>query len=144
MSDYDNDSSNNPEIPSESGVSIKDNSDSILICTKKLCGITEEDTSFDVDMIVNINSALFALTQLGIGPRKGFQITGSEETFSNFLGKGNPVQGAVSQYIYIKTQLGFDVPSSSAVTEQLNQKAKELEFRLIVSQDEPYKSDLNN
>lgn len=119
-------------------------SDSILNCVKKLCGIYKDDTSFDTDIIVNINSALLFLTMMGIGPKLGFQIEDDKATFSNFLGENNPIQGSVSQYLYIKTKLGFDPPSNGTVIEQLNEKARQIEFYLNASQDEPYSSEFKS
>jgi hypothetical protein len=47
---------------------------SILTSIKKLIGPTEDDTSFDVDIIMHINSAFFRLNQLGVGPSEGFSL----------------------------------------------------------------------
>lgn len=140
INNQDHDDENTPTIPEEPIPDEKD--DSILNQIKKMCGIHKDDSSFDPDIIANINSALFTLTQIGIGPKKGFQIVDNKSTFSNFLGADNPRQGAVEQYLYIETKLGFDFPSSTAMAEQLKSKAAELEFRLMVSQDEPYQSEL--
>ena len=48
--------------------------DSILTSIKKLLGIAQECTDFDMDLIIHINSVLMILTQLGVGPEKGFTI----------------------------------------------------------------------
>lgn len=45
--------------------------ESILVSVKKLLGIAEECTDFDVDIIMYINMALFALVQMGVGPGEG-------------------------------------------------------------------------
>ena len=42
--------------------------ESILISIKKLLGITKDDTDFDTDIIIHINSVLAVLSQLGVGP----------------------------------------------------------------------------
>lgn len=44
--------------------------DSILTSIKKLLGIGEDDTSFDTDILLHINSTFSVLTQLGIGPKE--------------------------------------------------------------------------
>ena len=54
--------------------------DSILNTIKKLLGICEDQTEFDSDIIVHINSAFMILHQLGIGPKNGFFITDSKDT----------------------------------------------------------------
>ena len=38
--------------------------ESILISIKKLLGITKDDTDFDTDIIIHINSVLAVLSQL--------------------------------------------------------------------------------
>ena len=48
--------------------------ESILISIKKLLGIAAEFTEFDADIIMHINSVFMILTQLGVGPSKGFTI----------------------------------------------------------------------
>ena len=42
--------------------------DSILTSIKKLLGIAEEYTQFDVDIIKHINTVFMILTQMGVGP----------------------------------------------------------------------------
>lgn len=54
--------------------------ESILISIKKMLGLQEEYTPFDTEIVIFINSALFKLMQLGVGPSTGFEITGMEET----------------------------------------------------------------
>ena len=59
--------------------------DSILDSIKKMLGLDVSYTPFDVDIMVNINAVFSILNQLGIG-ESGFVISGSEETWSDFLG----------------------------------------------------------
>ena len=59
--------------------------DSILVSIKKTRGLTEEYQVFDPDFVMYINMALSTLTQLGVGPAKGFRITGPDETWDEFL-----------------------------------------------------------
>ena len=44
--------------------------ESILTSTKKLLGIEDDDTSFDLDVLIHINTALAILNQLGVGPNE--------------------------------------------------------------------------
>ena len=46
--------------------------DSILTSVKKIIGISEEDESFDTDLIMHINSVIMILHQLGVGKEDGF------------------------------------------------------------------------
>ena len=45
---------------------------SILDDTKKLLGIHADDPSFDIDVMIHLNSAFAILNQLGVGPDDGF------------------------------------------------------------------------
>ena len=48
--------------------------DSILDTIKKMLGIPTEDTAFDTDILVGINSAFMVLNQLGVGPEEIYSI----------------------------------------------------------------------
>lgn len=106
--------------------------ESILTTIKKLLGIAEEYEHFDSDIIVHINSAFMILTQLGVGPAKGFSISDEMSLWSDFLGD-DPRLEAVKTYIHLKVKLLFDPPTNSAVIESLNKSISELEWRLNVA-----------
>ena len=106
---------------------------SILTDTKKLLGIDAEVTNFDTDIIININSALMFLNQLGVGPEACFTITGSEEEWDDFDSTGNVE--AVKLYVVLKTKLTFDPPSNSASIEAYERQIRELEFRLNIQSE---------
>ena len=103
--------------------------DSILTSIKKLLGITAEDTSFDADIIMHINSVFMILAQLGVGPEEGFSISDASAVWSDFLPDGKNF-AAVKSYAYLQVRLLFDQTQSSVVLNQLQDKAKELEWRL--------------
>lgn len=105
--------------------------ESILTSVKKLLGITEEYTQFDVDLIIHINSAFMELTQIGVGPPTGFNISDSSDTWNNFLGDSSNLE-AVKSYVYLRVRLLFDPPSSSAVMENMKQMLNEYAWRLNV------------
>jgi hypothetical protein len=81
--------------------------DSILISIKKMLGIEDEYTHFDFDIIININSVLMTLNQLGVGPVVCFSITGKDELWTDFLGDSIDLD-AVKTYVYLKVRLLFD------------------------------------
>lgn len=108
--------------------------DSILTTIKKLLGIAEDDTSFDTDVIININMALNVLLQLGVGPKNGFSITGNTETWSDYINDMSKLE-MVKTYIYLKVKLIFDPPQSSRVIESIENQIKELEWRANVQVD---------
>jgi hypothetical protein len=105
--------------------------ESILNSIKKLLGISEDDDSFDTDVIMHINTALFRLKQLGVGPSTGFSIYNDEATWVDFLGDSTNFE-SVKTYVYAKVRLVFDPPTVSSVIEALNQLITELEFCLNV------------
>ena len=105
--------------------------DSILNTTKKLLGIAEENTEFDLDIILHINSVFTILTQLGVGPSKGFFITDGSATWSDFIPEGEMME-AVKSYMGCKVRMLFDPPTSSATMQALQNMCNELEWRLNV------------
>lgn len=108
---------------------------SILTSVKKLLGLTEADTSFDIDVMLHINSVFSTLQQLGIGPVDGFMIEDATVTWDAFLGN-DPKLSAVKTYVYLRTRLLFDPPSTSYVIDSMNKQIQELEWRLNVQREE--------
>jgi hypothetical protein len=109
--------------------------ESILTSIKKLLGISEEDDSFDLDIIMNINSVFGALRQLGVGP-KGFTISDKSMTWADYLGESEHCLEMVKMYIFMNVRMVFDTPSGSAV-ESYKEKIKEYEWRIHVAMDYP-------
>ncbi len=60
-------------------------SDSILTSTKKILGLDDSYTAFDVDVMLHINSVFTTLSQLGIGPVNGFMIENAEAVWEDFF-----------------------------------------------------------
>lgn len=105
---------------------------SILISIKKLLGLSEEYAPFDTDLIIHINTFLGVLNQLGVGVTN-FKITGATETWADFLSGSDPgLLDECKTYVYIRTKLVFDPPSSSIVTQALKETMNELEWRLNI------------
>lgn len=107
--------------------------ESILNTIKKLCGISADDESFDLDMIVFINSALSSLTQIGVGPANGLSIEDSSACWSDITDELKYED--VKTYVYLKVRLLFDPPSSSIILESLQNTLKEIEWRLYILKD---------
>lgn len=103
---------------------------SILISIKKTLGIEPEYTHFDPDIILNANSVLMTINQLGIGPTSGFLITGEGETWSDLLGDRTDLEG-VKMLIYLKVRLLFDPPTNEYVVLAMERQMTELEWRLV-------------
>lgn len=103
--------------------------DSILDSIKKLLGISNDYNHFDQDIIIHINTAFMSLRQIGVGPKEGFAIHGSEETWGDFLLDMKTLE-SVRTYLYLKVRLIFDPPTNSAVVEIFNKNINEIEWRL--------------
>ena len=107
--------------------------DSILNSIKQMIGgISEEDTAFDIDLIIHINSVFSDLHQLGVGPAEPFFIGDVQDTWSEFT-DDNALFNNVKTYMYLRVKLIFDPPSSSFVLAAMERQVKELEWRLNVS-----------
>lgn len=103
--------------------------ESILLSIKKLLGIAEDYTHFDVDIIMHINSVFSILTQLGVGPSEGFRISDENALWTDFLGEDKIIED-VKTYMYMKVKLIFDPPLSSVVMDSMNRMISELEWRI--------------
>lgn len=106
--------------------------ESILTSIKKLLGITEEYEHFDADITIHINSALMALTQIGVGPSEGFSIKDKTSSWDDFIVDPTKFE-AVKTYVYLKVRLVFDPPTNSTVIAAFEKQISELEFRLNVA-----------
>lgn len=104
-------------------------SESILTSVKKLLGIAEEYTFFDADLLMDINSVLMILHQIGVGPEEPMNITDASAVWSDFFGDKIDIN-AVKTYIALKVKLMFDPPQNSGHTNAINETIKELEWRL--------------
>lgn len=96
---------------------MKETLDSILLSIKKLLGPDGEDTHFDPDIIMHINTALTDLTQLGVGPSSGFSIADKTSKWTDFVQP--ELQGRVEtikSYVYLRVKLLFEADSLGAAT----------------------------
>lgn len=110
--------------------------DSILNTVKKTNGLSEDYTAFDVDIIMAINDAFAALTQIGVGPADGFCIEDGSAKWTDFV-PDEAKCSLVKSYISKKTRLQFDPPTSGYLIDLLKEQIKEAEFRLSVDFDKP-------
>ena len=101
--------------------------DSILNTIKKMLGLAADYEAFDTDIIILINSALMVVTQLGDG--SSFRITGSDETWGDFLGEREDLE-SVKELVYLRVRRIFDPPGSSSVLNEISSQISELEWRL--------------
>lgn len=118
----------------EENTNLSELSDSILSSVKKLIGISEEDVSFDLDVMLNINAASSTLYQLGV-LEKPFTVTSKDDTYGDLLPGGpEDVINQIKMYFVYKTRLGFDSSTlSGTVIEVIKDMIKEAEYRLMIS-----------
>lgn len=109
-------------------------SDSILSSVKKLIGISDDDTSFDLDVMLNINAASSTLYQLGV-LKKPYTVTSKDDIYEDLLPWATEdVVNQVKMYFVYKTRLGFDSSTlSSSVIEVLKDMIREAEWRLMTT-----------
>lgn len=108
--------------------------DSILNSVKKVLGILPSYEYYDTDLIIHINSALSILNQYGVGNECGYQISGPENTWDEFMGS-DPRLNPVKTFVYMKVRLVFDPPASSSAQSALQDVINELESRIIYTVD---------
>lgn len=106
--------------------------ESILDTVKKMMGIHTTDTSFDQDLIVNINTVLSILYQIGVG-KAAFSISTGRETWEDLLGTASNLE-LVETYVFMRVRMMFDPPTGS-VAESTNKIISELEWRISVAVD---------
>ena len=110
---------------------------SILTSTKKILGITEDYTVFDLDIITHINTAFSTLAQLGVGPADGFMIDDATYLWEDFLGEVPDFQNnSVKSYVFLKVRQLFDPPQTSYLITAVEKQIQELEWRLNVHREE--------
>lgn len=116
--------------------------ESILKSIKKMLGVDPTMDMFDLDICMNINSALANLNQIGLGPYDGFYVNGPEEKWSEFLGVNNMhVLQNAKQYVYIWVKRVFDPPGATNHLTALDNTIKELEWRISTGREEIIRDD---
>ena len=106
--------------------------ESILNSVKLFIGISEEETNFDTDIIITINSIFSILRQLGVGPTKTFSIVDDKQIWNDFL-EDDEDFSEVKTYVQLKTKLIFDPPTNSNILTAMKEEIKEIEWRLTTT-----------
>ena len=110
------------------------NNDSILTSIKKLMGLTEEYDAFDQDILILINSVLFELEQIGVKAKEGFVLSDKTAVWSDYS-DDDRLLNALKPYIYMKTKLTFDPPTSSGALDSMNRIIDRFEWRINLYAD---------
>lgn len=101
----------------------------ILTTIKQLLGISFEDSSFDTDIIIYINTVLGILSQLGLEEVDKEPIIDAETIWEDLLDDRTDLE-FVKTYVYLKVKSIFDPPTNSAGMEAMNSVIRELEWRI--------------
>lgn len=110
--------------------------DSILKSTKKILGLADGYAAFDLDVITHINTAFSTLYQLGIGPTTGFAIEDDTAVWADFISGDISIVSACKTYVYLRTRLLFDPPTTSFALASMKEQLQEYEFRLSVLRED--------
>lgn len=110
------------------------NNDSILTSIKKLMGLTEEYDAFDQDILILINSVLFELEQIGVKAKEGFVLSDKTAVWSDYS-DDDRLLNVLKPYIYMKTKLTFDPPTSSGALDSMNRIIDRFEWRINLYAD---------
>lgn len=104
--------------------------DSILVTTRTALGLNADDTSFDSELKLHINSALLKAFQNGVGK---LTIVNDETTLWNDVKDstqtGNDYFDYLPMFVHLSTKIIFDPPPPSLV-EMYNRQIDELLWRL--------------
>lgn len=103
--------------------------DSILDSIKKNLGIPLEETHFDGELTIHINSNISVLKQLGVG-NPSFVVYDNTDLWSEFIDIIDIIPMA-TMFVYLKTKLIFDPPLSGTVIDAFKSQISETEWRII-------------
>ena len=110
--------------------------ESILKSTKKILGLDEAYTAFDLDVITHINAAFTILDQLGVGPEGGYWIEDDSDLWSDYPVTTPDQLQLVKTYVYLKVRILFDPPATSYLIQAATDQIKEYEWRLNVFRED--------
>lgn len=103
--------------------------DESILNSAKAGRIDESDDAFNKELIIHINTFLAVLNQLGIGT-KGFQISGENETWSDFIGDGVWIPECKT-WLMLRVMQVFDTSASSTKEQVVSEKIDELTWRIL-------------
>lgn len=109
---------------------------SILLTVRSALGIEADYDGFDADILIGINTAIFELNQMGVGPDAGFTVLGQDETWDDLFNSVGNLE-AVKQYVILSVRMVFDPPGTSFLINAIDKKLEELGWRLREQVDPP-------
>ena len=103
--------------------------DSILADVRSACNLVRDDNSFDDKLIPLINSQLMMAHQFGVG-YSNFMITGSTETWEDWLGSMGQDLAAIRTWVGYNVLLLFDPPENGSVLKAYQDQIQKIEWML--------------
>ena len=110
---------------------------SILLSVKKINNLHVEDTSFDTDIVMHINSAFFKLKQLNVF-QSPYNITDATATWSDCLGENETKLSMVKSYVSLYVRYLFDPSTNGTLHNAMKSELTEMEQRLLYECDPVY------
>lgn len=102
--------------------------DSVLKSVKRVLGVDVEDSPFDEELIIHINSALFELYQIGVGDNPT-TIDSVENTWHEVFPNIQRLE-AIKMFVAHTVRMVWDPPVSTAASSAIQEEIKRLEFRI--------------
>jgi hypothetical protein len=115
---------------------------SILKSVKQAVGVSPDDSSFDIDLIMHINAEFSILNDLGVGAPGGFTIDDdSVEWLTYFPIDADPIKlnvmlSKVKSAVILRTRLLFDPPTQGFMLTAMQEQLKEMEWRLNANRED--------
>lgn len=107
---------------------------SIFKSVKRFVNISQDDDSFDEDLLIHINAAFALLHELGVGPSDGFVVNDDTSTWGSFI-TNIPQQNRVKNFVCLKARLDFDPPSMSFLLKAKEEQITELAHRISMHRE---------
>lgn len=107
--------------------------DSILTSIKKMLGIDESYTAYDLDITIHINSVFSTLQQLGVGLTDDqFLVVDADQTWDDALTTQRNLN-MIKSYMVLRIRQMFDPAATGFVTTSFENQIKEYEWRIAVA-----------
>lgn len=108
--------------------------DSILKSVKNYVNVNPDDTVFDDELLMDINTTFFALNQIGAGPETPFTISDDTAVWTDFISDIDTLS-AVKSYVCLRVRRMFDPPTSGSLDTALKELIAEYEWRINIAVD---------
>jgi len=107
---------------------------SILNSIKDAAGVNEDDSEYNSELILHINTAFMILRQIGVGPETPFSIEDDTSEWSDFT-EDEAILPMVKSFVSLNVRKLFDPPTSSSLATALDSTIAEYTWRLNAEAD---------